>query len=171
MADSKDERKDEIISEEMKKEEEKKPNNEEKIIVDNKKEDKKAAAEIPPAEKKEEKKVDKVEEKKQAEEQNFALLPPKKAEGEKINTKKSGTEIFLGPGENGKPFKVDKEKAEPEIKERIERGWKNNAYNEYVSDLISVHRLVRLSHWSDSFRSWPKIKFRKVRCHEFKVYY
>ena len=50
---------------------------------------------------------------------------------------------------------MDKEKAEPEIKERIERGWKNNAYNEYVSDLISVHRSVeggRLerSHWSGS---------------------
>jgi len=37
---------------------------------------------------------------------------------------------------------VDKEKVEPEIKKRIERGWQNNAYNEYVSDLISVHRLV-----------------------------
>ena len=37
---------------------------------------------------------------------------------------------------------MEKEKAEPEIKERIERGWKNNAYNEYVSDLISVHRSV-----------------------------
>ena len=47
---------------------------------------------------------------------------------------------------------MEKEKAEPEIKERIERGWKNNAYNEYVSDLISVHRLagtsVLNSHWS-----------------------
>ena len=47
---------------------------------------------------------------------------------------------------------MEKEKAEPEIKERIERGWKNNAYNEYVSDLISVHRLagasVLHSHWS-----------------------
>ena len=71
------------------------------------------------------KNVDKVEEKKEAEEQKFAILPPHEASG---------------PGENGKPYKVDKEKAEPEIKERIERGWKNNAYNEYVSDLISVHR-------------------------------
>ena len=69
--------------------------------------------------------VDKVEEKKEAEEQKFAILPPHEASG---------------PGENGKPYKVDKEKAKPEIKERIEKGWKNNAYNEYVSDLISVHR-------------------------------
>ena len=45
---------------------------------------------------------------------------------------------------------MEKEKAEPEIKERIERGWKNNAYNEYVSDLISVHRSVGDSHWSGS---------------------
>ena len=56
---------------------------------------------------------------------------------------------FLGPGENGKPYKVEKEKAEPEIKERIERGWKNNAYNEYVSDLISVHRSVSPTIWTN----------------------
>ena len=69
--------------------------------------------------------ADKIEEKKEAEEQNFAILPPKAADG---------------PGENGKPYKVDMEKVEPEIKERIERGWQNNAFNEYVSNLISVHR-------------------------------
>ena len=45
-----------------------------------------------------------------------------------------------GPGENGKPYKVDTETMDKKIKKRIERGWQNNAFNEYVSDLISVHR-------------------------------
>ena len=40
----------------------------------------------------------------------------------------------------GKPYKVDKEKADNETKAKIDAGWLNNAYNEYVSDLISVHR-------------------------------
>ena len=68
---------------------------------------------------------DKIEEDKAAEEQRRAILPPKKPEG---------------PGELGKPFKVDKDKADLEIQQRIDKGWQNNAYNEYVSDLISVHR-------------------------------
>ena len=66
------------------------------------------------------------EEKDKADEaQNFAILPPKNPEG---------------PGEMGKPYKVDKEKADNETKAKIDKGWLNNAYNEYVSDLISVHR-------------------------------
>ena len=40
----------------------------------------------------------------------------------------------------GKPYKVDKEKPDNETKAKIDAGWLNNAYNEYVSDLISVHR-------------------------------
>ena len=63
---------------------------------------------------------DKIEEDKPAEEQRLAILPPKKPEG---------------PGELGKPHQVDEE-----TKCRIELGWQNNANNEYVSDLISVHR-------------------------------
>ena len=77
----------------------------------------------------EEKVPDKIEEDKAAEEQRRAILPPKKPEG---------------PGELGKPFKVDKDKADEETKKRIEQGWQNNAYNEYVSDLISVHRYVNV---------------------------
>ena len=68
---------------------------------------------------------DKIGEDKAAEEQRRAILPPKKPEG---------------PGELGKPFKVDKDKADEETKQRIDKGWQNNAYNEYISDLISVHR-------------------------------
>ena len=77
----------------------------------------------------EEKVPDKIEEDKAAEEQRRAILPPKKPEG---------------PGELGKPFKVDKDKVDEEIKQRIDKGWQNNAYNEYVSDLISVHRFYYL---------------------------
>ena len=71
---------------------------------------------------------DRVKEKKEKdkadEAQNFAILPPKNPDG---------------PGEMGKPYKVDKEKADNETKAKIDKGWLNNAYNEYVSDLISVH--------------------------------
>ena len=43
------------------------------------------------------------------------------------------------PGEMGKPYKVDKPSGE--VKKAIDKGWKDNAYNQYVSDLISLHRL------------------------------
>jgi len=43
-----------------------------------------------------------------------------------------------GPGEMGKPVKIDNPDAE--TKKKIDLGWKNNAFNQYASDLISVHR-------------------------------
>jgi len=42
------------------------------------------------------------------------------------------------PGEMGKAYKIDN--PSPEVKKLIDQGWKNNAYNQYVSDLISIHR-------------------------------
>ncbi len=42
------------------------------------------------------------------------------------------------PGEMGKPVKV--EKPDPEVKKLIDDGWQKNAFNQYVSDMISVHR-------------------------------
>ena len=42
------------------------------------------------------------------------------------------------PGEMGKPYKVDKPTGD--VKKAIDKGWKDNAYNQYVSDLISLHR-------------------------------
>ena len=42
------------------------------------------------------------------------------------------------PGENGKAF-VPKNITD-EIKKIIGEGWKKNAYNQYVSDLIGLHR-------------------------------
>lgn len=57
----------------------------------------------------------------------------------------------------GKPYKVDKEKADNETKAKIDAGWLNNAYNEYVSDLISVHRSL-----PDPRDKWCKAQDRGV---------
>ena len=35
---------------------------------------------------------------------------------------------------------IDKEKLSSEERKKYDLGYKNNAYNEYASDLISVHR-------------------------------
>ena len=42
------------------------------------------------------------------------------------------------PGEMGKPVKI--EKPDKETKKKIDDGWNDNAFNQYVSDMISVHR-------------------------------
>jgi polypeptide N-acetylgalactosaminyltransferase len=42
------------------------------------------------------------------------------------------------PGEMGKPVKV--EKPDKDTKKKIDDGWQDNAFNQYVSDMISVHR-------------------------------
>jgi len=51
------------------------------------------------------------------------LIPPRNADG---------------PGEMGKPVKIDN--PDKDIKEIIDKGWQDNAFNQYVSDKISVHR-------------------------------
>ncbi|XP_041633152.1 putative polypeptide N-acetylgalactosaminyltransferase 9 isoform X1 [Drosophila kikkawai] len=43
------------------------------------------------------------------------------------------------PGEMGKPVKLPKEMSE-DMKKAVDDGWTKNAFNQYVSDLISVHR-------------------------------
>lgn len=45
-----------------------------------------------------------------------------------------------GPGEMGKAFDVDKEKLTPEERRKYDDGFQKNAFNAYVSDLISLHR-------------------------------
>ena len=87
---------------------------------------------------------EKIEADKEAEEQKVAILPPKNPEG---------------PGEMGRPYRVDKNKVDEETKKRIEKGWENNAYNEYVSDLISVHRWITwvtydIALWRVKFLYW-----------------
>ncbi|KAK8396085.1 hypothetical protein O3P69_005295 [Scylla paramamosain] len=44
-----------------------------------------------------------------------------------------------GPGEMGKPVVLPKD-VEAQVKKKVDEGWKNNAFNQYVSDMISVHR-------------------------------
>jgi len=57
------------------------------------------------------------------------------------------------PGEMGKPVKIDK--PDKDTKKKIDVGWKDNAFNGYVSDLISVHRSL-----PDPRDEWCKAKDR-----------
>jgi len=44
------------------------------------------------------------------------------------------------PGELGKAVTVDKDKLSPDERKKFDEGWKNNAFNEYISKQISLHR-------------------------------
>ncbi|KAL7673840.1 hypothetical protein ACOME3_000120 [Neoechinorhynchus agilis] len=44
------------------------------------------------------------------------------------------------PGEMGKPVVVDVDHLSPEEKVRYDLGWKNHAFNEYASSMMSLHR-------------------------------
>ncbi len=44
------------------------------------------------------------------------------------------------PGELGKGVIIDKDKLSPEERIKYDKGWENNAFNQYVSDMISLHR-------------------------------
>ena len=43
-------------------------------------------------------------------------------------------------GELGKGVHIDKDKLSPEELKKFNEGWQNNAFNQYVSDMISLHR-------------------------------
>ena len=45
-----------------------------------------------------------------------------------------------GPGAMGRAVKIDN--PEPSVKKLIDEGWQKNAFNQYVSDMISVHRTL-----------------------------
>lgn len=45
-----------------------------------------------------------------------------------------------GPGEMGKPVKLTNLTAEQQ--KLVKLGWKNNAFNQYISDMISLHRTL-----------------------------
>jgi polypeptide N-acetylgalactosaminyltransferase len=45
-----------------------------------------------------------------------------------------------GPGEMGKAFEVNKEKLTPDERRKYDDAFQKNAFNGYISDLISVHR-------------------------------
>jgi polypeptide N-acetylgalactosaminyltransferase len=42
----------------------------------------------------------------------------------------------------GKSVQIDKEKLSPEERVKYDKGWTDNAYNAYVSDMISLHRSI-----------------------------
>jgi hypothetical protein len=44
------------------------------------------------------------------------------------------------PGEMGNPVRIDKEKLSKEERKKYDDGWQNNAFNQYVSDMISLRR-------------------------------
>lgn len=44
------------------------------------------------------------------------------------------------PGEGGKAVIIEKEKLSPEERKKYDDGWQNNAFNQYASDMISLHR-------------------------------
>lgn len=46
-----------------------------------------------------------------------------------------------GPGEMGKAVVLPKDLT-PEQKKLVDEGWQKNAFNQYVSDMISVHRTL-----------------------------
>lgn len=45
------------------------------------------------------------------------------------------------PGEMGRPVVLPTNLSK-EIKDVVDEGWKKNAFNQYVSDMISVHRTL-----------------------------
>ncbi|CAF3602490.1 unnamed protein product [Rotaria sp. Silwood1] len=47
-----------------------------------------------------------------------------------------------GPGEMGNAVRIDKDKLSKEEKQKYDDGWKNNAFNQYVSDMISLRRTL-----------------------------
>ncbi|OWF44750.1 Polypeptide N-acetylgalactosaminyltransferase 5 [Mizuhopecten yessoensis] len=51
-------------------------------------------------------------------------------------------DIPTGPGELGEGVHIDVKSLTPEEKGRYDRGWKENAFNEYVSDMISLDRSI-----------------------------
>ena len=46
------------------------------------------------------------------------------------------------PGEFGRAVDIDKNKLDPEERKKFDEGYKKNAYNQYASDLMSLHRTL-----------------------------
>merc|ERR1711892_1357050 len=59
------------------------------------------------------------------------------------------------PGEMGKPVRI--ENPDPETKKKIDKGWKDNAYNQYASDMISLHRSL-----PDQRDQWCRVADRNL---------
>ena len=48
----------------------------------------------------------------------------------------------MSPGELGRAVLIDKDKLSPEERRKYDEGWENNQFNQYVSDMISLHRTL-----------------------------
>jgi len=59
------------------------------------------------------------------------------------------------PGEMGRPVRI--ENPDPETKKKIDKGWKDNAYNQYASDMISLHRSL-----PDQRDQWCRVADRNL---------
>lgn len=67
------------------------------------------------------------------------------AEGEPLEEGPSDgihTQDPNSPGERGRPVEIDKNKLSPEERALFDKGWEDNAFNQYASDKISVHRTL-----------------------------
>ncbi|RUS86465.1 hypothetical protein EGW08_005780 [Elysia chlorotica] len=65
------------------------------------------------------------------------VAPPKSNEKEE---EEESPRDSNAPGENGRAVSITKEKLSEEERKKYDEGWKNNAYNQYASDMISLHR-------------------------------
>ena len=45
-------------------------------------------------------------------------------------------------GEQGKAVKIEKEKLSKDDRHKFDVGWQRNAFNQYASDMISMHRTL-----------------------------
>ncbi|CAI4231396.1 unnamed protein product [Auanema sp. JU1783] len=87
--------------------------------------------------------------------QNIEEDPKSDGNNDKANIPKPGGFVPFGPdspiykrgdttqeGEEGKAVKIDKTKLSAEEKKKYDKGMLDNAFNQYASDLISVHRTL-----------------------------
>lgn len=58
-----------------------------------------------------------------------------------LNMSKLCLDVFPSDtGEDGKAVEIDKEKLSPEDRKKYDEGFQNNAFNEFASKMMSVHR-------------------------------
>ena len=50
------------------------------------------------------------------------------------------TLFYCSTGEYGKPINITEEKLSPAERTKFNVGWKRNAFNQYASDMMSLHR-------------------------------
>jgi len=48
--------------------------------------------------------------------------------------------MWLCKGEDGEAVVIDKDKLSSDNRSKFDTGWQNNAFNQFASDMISLHR-------------------------------